>query len=97
MASPQFPLERTHPLAMPTENFHTHSFADGEVMVGAKPAELLQAEAEIIFSQGVLGKTVLDVGAWDGFFSFEAERRGAARVSARHTSATRARRGSRPR
>lgn len=28
------------------------------------------------------GKTVLDVGAWDGFFSFEAERRGADRVLA---------------
>jgi tRNA (mo5U34)-methyltransferase len=28
------------------------------------------------------GLTVLDVGAWDGFFSFEAERRGAQRVLA---------------
>lgn len=28
------------------------------------------------------GKTVLDIGAWDGFFSFEAERRGAARILA---------------
>jgi tRNA (mo5U34)-methyltransferase len=28
------------------------------------------------------GKTVLDVGAWDGFYSFECERRGAARVVA---------------
>ncbi len=28
------------------------------------------------------GKSVLDVGAWDGYFSFEAERRGAARVLA---------------
>src|SRR6266568_9564153 len=28
------------------------------------------------------GKTVLDIGAYDGFFSFEAERRGAARVVA---------------
>ncbi len=28
------------------------------------------------------GMSVLDVGAWDGFFSFEAERRGAARVVA---------------
>jgi tRNA (mo5U34)-methyltransferase len=28
------------------------------------------------------GRTVLDIGAWDGFFSFEAERRGAARVVA---------------
>ncbi len=30
----------------------------------------------------VAGKTVLDVGAWDGYFSFEAERRGARRVLA---------------
>ena len=28
------------------------------------------------------GMTVLDIGAWDGFFSFEAERRGARRVLA---------------
>ena len=28
------------------------------------------------------GMTVLDIGAWDGFFSFEAERRGASRVIA---------------
>jgi tRNA (mo5U34)-methyltransferase len=28
------------------------------------------------------GKTFLDVGAWDGFFSFQAEQRGAARVMA---------------
>ncbi len=28
------------------------------------------------------GQSVLDIGAWDGFFSFEAERRGAARVLA---------------
>ena len=28
------------------------------------------------------GRTVLDIGAWDGFYSFEAERRGASRVVA---------------
>jgi tRNA (mo5U34)-methyltransferase len=28
------------------------------------------------------GKTILDIGAWNGFFSFEAERRGAKRVLA---------------
>jgi tRNA (mo5U34)-methyltransferase len=28
------------------------------------------------------GKTVLDIGTWDGFYAFEAERRGAARVLA---------------
>jgi len=32
--------------------------------------------------ESLAGRTVLDVGAWDGFFSFEAERRGAARVVA---------------
>jgi tRNA (mo5U34)-methyltransferase len=32
--------------------------------------------------QDLSGKTVLDVGAWDGFFSFEAEKRGAERVVA---------------
>ena len=37
---------------------------------------------EIRMPQGLRGKTVLDVGAWDGFFSFEAERRGASRVLA---------------
>src|SRR5438874_1190950 len=33
------------------------------------------------------GKTVLDIGAWDGFFSFECERRGASRVLAIDTYA----------
>jgi tRNA (mo5U34)-methyltransferase len=32
--------------------------------------------------QNLSGKSVLDIGAWDGFFSFEAERRGASRVLA---------------
>lgn len=30
--------------------------------------------------ENLIGKTVLDIGAWDGFFSFEAENRGARRV-----------------
>ncbi|MBI2925411.1 MAG: hypothetical protein HYY24_06870 [Verrucomicrobia bacterium] len=34
------------------------------------------------FPVSFAGKSVLDVGAWDGFFSFEAERRGARRVLA---------------
>jgi tRNA (mo5U34)-methyltransferase len=34
------------------------------------------------FPETLSGRTVLDVGAYDGFFSFEAERRGAARVVA---------------
>jgi len=34
------------------------------------------------FPESFAGKTVLDIGAFDGYFSFEAERRGAARVVA---------------
>jgi len=32
--------------------------------------------------ENLKGQTVLDIGAWDGFYSFEAERRGASRVLA---------------
>lgn len=39
------------------------------------------------------GKTVLDIGAWDGYFSFEFERRGAKRVLAIDTFAWQTRRG----
>ena len=42
------------------------------------PAKLRQLH----LPASLAGKTVLDVGAWDGFFSFEAERRGAERVLA---------------
>jgi tRNA (mo5U34)-methyltransferase len=36
----------------------------------------------LMLPDSLTGKTVLDVGAWDGFFSFEARRRGALRVLA---------------
>jgi tRNA (mo5U34)-methyltransferase len=38
--------------------------------------------ARLALPASLAGLTVLDIGAWDGFFSFEAERRGAARVLA---------------
>ena len=41
-----------------------------------------QRLAEIRMPEILSGFTVLDIGAWDGFFSFEAERRGARRVLA---------------
>jgi tRNA (mo5U34)-methyltransferase len=62
--------------------FHSLSLPGGEATAGEKPAAVLAAEAEVVFRQGVAGKRVLDIGAWDGFFSFEAERRGAAHVLA---------------
>jgi len=38
--------------------------------------------ARLQLPESFAGKSVLDIGAWDGFFSFEAERRGAKRVLA---------------
>ena len=38
--------------------------------------------AQLALPDDLRGRTVLDVGAWDGYYSFEAERRGAARVVA---------------
>jgi tRNA (mo5U34)-methyltransferase len=38
--------------------------------------------AQVRLPADLTGKSVLDIGAWDGFFSFESERRGASRVVA---------------
>jgi tRNA (mo5U34)-methyltransferase len=46
--------------------------------IDVTPARL----AEIQMPESLSGLSVLDIGAWDGFFSFEAERRGARRVLA---------------
>jgi tRNA (mo5U34)-methyltransferase len=60
--------------------YHTISLGNGIVTPGIDdtPSRL----SKIGLPLDLTGKTVLDVGAWDGFFSFEAERRGAARVLA---------------
>jgi tRNA (mo5U34)-methyltransferase len=69
-------------LTPPAAWFHSHAFPDGEAVAGEKPLSVLAKEADVVFRHGVAGKSVLDIGAWDGWFSFEAERRGAARVLA---------------
>jgi tRNA (mo5U34)-methyltransferase len=60
--------------------FHTIDLGGGVVTPGEDdtPAKL----ATLGMPDDLSGRTVLDVGAWDGFFSFEAERRGARRVVA---------------
>jgi tRNA (mo5U34)-methyltransferase len=60
--------------------FHTIDLGGGVVTPGEEdtPAKL----PCIGLPDDLSGRTVLDVGAWDGFFSFECERRGAARVVA---------------
>jgi tRNA (mo5U34)-methyltransferase len=60
--------------------FHRIDLGDGLTTPGTDdtPLKLRQIRLPADLS----GKTVLDVGAWDGFFSFECERRGARRVVA---------------
>ncbi len=62
--------------------WHTFTFPNGVTAHGTKDLGLLEAEAELAFRIPVAGKTVLDVGANNGYFSVEAVRRGAKRVSA---------------
>ncbi len=62
--------------------FHSIDPGDGKPTPGFKAAGTLAREAKAVFDFDVQGKSVLDIGAWDGFFSFEAHRRGASRVLA---------------
>src|ERR671934_3136918 len=63
--------------------FHRIDLGHGVITPGDDdtPAKL----ATLGFPEDLRGQTVLDIGAWDGFFSFEAERRGASRGAAPHS------------
>jgi tRNA (mo5U34)-methyltransferase len=63
-----------------TRWFHTIDLGGGIVTPGVDDSS--RKLAWLHLPSDLTGKTVLDVGAWDGFFSFECERRGAARVVA---------------
>jgi tRNA (mo5U34)-methyltransferase len=63
-----------------TKWWHTIDLGNGIVTPGIDPSPARLRELQI--PEDLTGLTVLDVGAWDGFFSFEAERRGARRVLA---------------
>jgi tRNA (mo5U34)-methyltransferase len=60
--------------------YHTIDLGDGVVTKGADNTPLRLSRLHL--PADLSGVSVLDIGAWDGFFSFEAERRGAARVVA---------------
>jgi tRNA (mo5U34)-methyltransferase len=60
--------------------YHTIDLGNGLVTRGVDDTPLRLARLDLPLS--LAGKSVLDIGAWDGFFSFEAERRGASRVVA---------------
>jgi tRNA (mo5U34)-methyltransferase len=58
--------------------YHSIELPDGSVLPGLQPVEHLRWRLDLFgLPQDLRGKRVLDVGAWDGWFSFECERRGA--------------------
>src|SRR5947208_97682 len=59
--------------------FHSIDLGDGVVTPGQKDT---LSEVGHLKLPDLTGRTVLDIGAYDGFYSFEAERRGAKRVVA---------------
>jgi tRNA (mo5U34)-methyltransferase len=59
--------------------YHQVDLGNGIVTPGVHPSGSVLAHLAL---PDLTGKSVLDVGAWDGFFSFAAERLGAARVLA---------------
>jgi tRNA (mo5U34)-methyltransferase len=60
--------------------YHTIDLGQGLVTPGADDSPYRLAKLDL--PPSLAGRSVLDIGAWDGFFSFEAERRGASRVVA---------------
>ncbi len=62
--------------------WHSIDFGQGIITNGVKTPEILRHELESLRLPDLKGKSVLDIGAYDGFFSFAAERNGAQRVVA---------------
>src|SRR6188474_225563 len=60
--------------------YHTIDLGQGVVTRGVDNTPVRLPRVQL--PEDLSGRSVLDIGAWDGFFSFEAERRGAARVVA---------------
>jgi tRNA (mo5U34)-methyltransferase len=62
--------------------YHSFELPDGERIDGIMPLEWERERwSRFPIPADLTGKTLLDIGAWDGWFSFEAERRGAAVTS----------------
>jgi tRNA (mo5U34)-methyltransferase len=69
-------------LAAHPEWYHSIELAPGIVTPGRAPLAAWEAELADLQLPDLRGKSVLDIGAYDGYFSFAAERRGASRVVA---------------
>lgn len=60
--------------------FHRIDLGNGVITPGYSDDQ--RKLIDLHFPEDLSGKTFLDIGAWDGFYSFEAEKRGAKRVLA---------------
>src|ERR1035437_3795427 len=70
--------------------YHSIELPDGTVIPGIQSIEKQRWRlAQFPIPLDLRGKRVLDIGAWDGWFSFEMERRGATVVAVDATSRTR--------
>src|SRR5260370_7343691 len=63
--------------------YHSIELPDGSLLPGLQTIEHLRWRLGLFgLEEDLRGKRVLDVGAWDGWFSFECERPGAQVLSA---------------
>ncbi|HEV1288443.1 MAG TPA: methyltransferase domain-containing protein [Bryobacteraceae bacterium] len=70
--------------------YHSIELPDGTVIPGIQSVEKQRWRlSQFPIPQDLRGKRVLDIGAWDGWFSFEMERRGASVVAVDATRRTR--------
>lgn len=60
--------------------YHKIDLGDGIVTPGRDYEKMWDSTRSVIDRIDYAGKRVLDIGSWDGYWAFEAERRGAARV-----------------
>jgi tRNA (mo5U34)-methyltransferase len=62
--------------------YHSFEFPDGSVIDGYMPLAVQRERyARYPIPDNLSGKRVLDIGAWDGWFSFETERHGAQTIA----------------
>ena len=62
--------------------YHSFELPNGRIIEGVNTLETLRTRwARYPLPADLTGKRVLDIGAWDGWFSFEAERRGASVIA----------------
>jgi tRNA (mo5U34)-methyltransferase len=80
---PPRPIEDLHERVADSFWWHSINLGGGIVTPGHKTRYEISREAEAIFAPlSLRGRSVVDIGAWNGGFTVEAKRRGAARLLA---------------